>query len=265
MHELAEKYLRKEALPLLFCPGCGNGQVLNATVRAIDELKVRDDLAAVSGIGCSSWIPVYLDIDVLHTLHGRALAYAQGLKLSRPDKKVIVFTGDGDCGGIGGNHLIHAARRNIDITVVMINNYIYGMTGGQKAPTTPYRSKTKTSPYGNDENPFDVSKVVMAAGGTYVARWTTNQPVQIQKSIQKAITHKGFSFLEIMTQCPVQTGKYIFKNQDPWETMQWYKDRSATKAEDIEKGSDQFLLGEFVEDVEEEFCERIARERDGLC
>ena len=133
MQELAEKYLRKESLPFIFCPGCGDGQILNATIRAIDSLGIKDNIACIGGIGCSGWIPVYLNVDVLHTPHGRAIPVAEGLKLSAPDKDIIVFSGDGDCLGIGGNHFIHAARRNIDLTVIMINNYIYGMTGGQKA------------------------------------------------------------------------------------------------------------------------------------
>ena len=155
MHPIAEKYLRKSALPFIFCPGCGHGTVLNAFLRVVDELDIIDDLSLVGGIGCSSWAPVFVNTDVLHTLHGRALAMATGLKLVNPDRKVVVFTGDGDCMGIGGNHFLHAARRNIDLTVIMLDNGIYGMTGGQMAPTTPSDAKTQTSPYGNPEPPID--------------------------------------------------------------------------------------------------------------
>ena len=259
MFELAEKYLRKDSLPLLFCPGCGNGQILNAFIRAIDEMGIREDVAAVSGIGCSSWIPVYLEIDVLHSLHGRALAFSQGLKVSHPEKKVIVFTGDGDCLGIGGNHLIHAARRNIDVTVIMANNFIYGMTGGQKAPTTPQGSLTKTSPYGNCEKPFDTCSLVAAAGATYVARWTTSHPVQLQRAMVDAITHRGFSFLEVMTQCPVQTGRHILKESDPWKIMQWYRDSCTSHPGDKDKHL--MAVGEFVKRIETEFTDMIQAER----
>ena len=146
MHTLAEKYLRKKALPTIFCPGCGHGTVLNAFLRAVDQMGVFDDLALVSGIGCSGWTPVFIDTDALHTLHGRAIAVATGLKLAAPERKVVVFTGDGDCVSIGGNHFLHGARRNLDMTVIMMNNEIYGMTGGQVAPTTPTGSRTQTSP-----------------------------------------------------------------------------------------------------------------------
>ena len=164
MNPLGEKYLRKEALPTIFCPGCGHGTVLNATLRMLDKVGL-DDFLFVSGIGCSSWLPVFIKADVLHTLHGRAVAVATGLKITQPDKKVMVFNGDGDCLAIGGNHLIHAARRNIDITVVTLNNYIYGMTGGQASPGTPLNGKTKTSPYGSNEPPFDSVKLAIGAGG----------------------------------------------------------------------------------------------------
>ncbi len=146
MNKLYEKYIKKESLPTLFCPGCGNGIIQRAAMEAMESLDCRDDVACVSGIGCSSWIPCYLQLDVIHSMHGRALPCAEGLKLARPDKKIMVFTGDGDCMAIGGNHLLHAVQRNIDLTVVMVvNNYIYGMTGGQKSPTTPTGAKTKTS------------------------------------------------------------------------------------------------------------------------
>jgi len=265
MHYLAERYLRKSALPTLFCPGCGNGQILNAAVRAIDALGIRKDVAAVSGIGCSSWIPVYINIDVLHTLHGRAIAFAQGLKLSRPEKKILVFTGDGDCLGIGGNHLIHAARRNIDITVIMANNLIYGMTGGQKAPTTPVGSRTKTSPYGNTERPLDAAGLAIAAGATFVARWTTAHPVQMQNAIQEAIEHRGFSFVEIMTQCPVQAGRHIFGKTDPWEIMEWYKAAAIPASGNDGPKEGGILVGELYMGREEEFTDLVAKERDQAC
>jgi len=180
--------------------------ILNAFVRAVDELQIpQDKILCVSGIGCSAWIPSpNFRGDTLHTTHGRALAFATGAKVFNSDLKTIVFTGDGDGAGIGGNHLIHAARRNIGITTILVNNMNYGMTGGQIAPTTPHGSVTETSPYGNPENPFDLAELVAAAGATYVARWTTYHIVELTRSIREALQHRGFSFIEVLSQCPTQ-------------------------------------------------------------
>ena len=182
MHPIGEKYLRKKPLPFLWCPGCGNGIIIGSFLRAVDRLGCNNQLALVGGIGCSGWMPTYINADTLHVLHGRTLAFATGLKMSDPKRKVIVFTGDGDCLGIGGNHFIHSARRNLDVTVIMVNNEIYAMTGGQVAPTTPYDGKTKTSPYGNKEIPFDGCELAKAAGATYIARWTAAHPKQLSKA-----------------------------------------------------------------------------------
>jgi len=242
MHPLGEKYLRKTALPTLFCSGCGDGTVLNAMIHVVDDMGGTDKFAFVSGIGCSSWIPVMINADVMHTLHGRAIAVATGLKLAMPKKNIVVVTGDGDCMGIGGNHLIHAARRNLEITVIMINNYIYGMTGGQTSPTTPKASRTKTSPYGNPEDPFDAAKLVVGAGGTFVARETAAQPRRIRKTLAAAIEHNGFSFLEIMAQCPTQAGRNIYGNGSPDFIFNELKNRSISKADAaLEPG--QFRIG----------------------
>ncbi len=223
MNKLYEKYIKKESLPTLFCPGCGNGIIQYAAMEAMEKLQCKDDVACVSGIGCSSWIPCYYQLDVIHTMHGRALPFAEGLKLSRQDKKILVFTGDGDCMAIGGNHLLHAAQRNIDLTVVMVNNHIYGMTGGQKSPTTPVGSKTKTSPMGCIDEPMNACKLVMSLGASYVARWTTAHPVQLAKSIAEGLEHKGFSFIEVLSQCPVQAGKNVWGEKDPAKIMDLYK------------------------------------------
>lgn len=204
MNPMYEKYIKKESLPTLFCPGCGSGIIQMAAIRAIDQMGIKDSVACVSGIGCSSWIPCYLDLDVMHTLHGRSLAFAQGLKLARPDKKILVFTGDGDCLAIGGNHLIHSAARNIDLTVIMVNNRIYGMTGGQKSPASLKGMKTKTSPAGSLDEPVDGCKLAEAMGATYVARWTAAHPIQLEKAITEGMNHHGFSFIEVLSQCPVQ-------------------------------------------------------------
>lgn len=226
MHPLAEKFIRKEALPLIFCPGCGDGTVLNIFLRAVEDMGIFQDLALVGGIGCSGWLPTYIRADVLHVLHGRAIPFAMGLKLTDPRRKVVVFTGDGDGVGIGGNHFIHGARRNIDLTVIMLNNGIYGMTGGQVAPTTPVQGRTQTSPYGNLEYPFNVCELARAAGATYVARWTTAHPYQLGKAIKEGINHEGFSFIEVISQCPTQAGRYMEGTSDPGELLSLIKKRT---------------------------------------
>ena len=237
MHPLGEKYLRKSALPTIFCPGCGDGTILNAMIRVIDKVGL-DKFSFVSGIGCSAWIPVFINADVIHSLHGRAIPVATGLKLSQPDKHVVVFTGDGDCLGIGGNHFIHAARRNLNITVVMINNYIYGMTGGQTAPTTPMTVSTKTAPYGNVEPPFSAEALAIGAGATFVARHTAAYPRLLQDDLVKAIQHDGFSFVEIMTQCPTQAGRIIYGSGDPSFLFNELKSRAViNKKHEVPEGS----------------------------
>ena len=209
-----EKYIRKQ--PSAFCIGCGDGTVLNCFVRAIDDLEIpKEKVLCVSGIGCAAWIPSpNFNGDTMHTTHGRALAFATGAKAFNGDLTTVVFTGDGDGAGIGGNHLIHAARRNIDITTILVNNLSYAMTGGQMAPTTHHGERTITSPYGNPESPFDTVKLVTAAGATYVARWTTNHPLELTRSIREAIQHPGFSFIEVLSQCPTQQRR-MFGMRDP--------------------------------------------------
>ena len=249
MNPLAEKYLRKSALPTIFCPGCGDGTVLSAMLRVIEATGGLQKYAMVGGIGCSGWIPVYVNTDVIHSLHGRAIPVATGLALSMPEKNVVVFSGDGDCSGIGGNHLIHAARRNVNLTVIMINNYIYGMTGGQVSPTTPAMGKTKTSPYGNGEQPFDVPALVIAAGATFVAREIAVTPKRIERSIAAAVAHGGFSFVEIMTQCPTQAGRNIFGTGSPTDIYHSLKKSAVSKADaPLEAG--QFRVGVLHHDTE---------------
>lgn len=203
------KHMRPHVARTTTCPGCGIGIVSQAILTAIDGLGLdMDDFVFVAGIGCSAWIPTPLfNADTLHTTHGRPIAFASGVKASLPDKHVMVISGDGDLSAIGGNHLIHAARRNIDMTVVLVNNSIYGMTGGQAAPTTPRDTRTVTSPYGFPEHDFDLSELVKAAGAPYVARWTTAHPVQLAKAIKNGIEKKSFAFIEAVSQCPVQYGR----------------------------------------------------------
>ena len=247
-----KKYTRSHVTRTTTCPGCGNGIVTQAILRAIDELDLKmNDFVFVSGIGCSAWIPSPLfDADTLHTTHGRPIAFATGVKLGLPGKHVMVASGDGDLTAIGGNHLIHAARRNIDLTVILINNGIYGMTGGQTAPTTPRGLKTITSPYGTLEHTFDISAVVAAAGASYVARWTTYHPRQMTRSIKKGIQKKGFAFIEALSQCPVQYGK-ASKIGNAIDILIYFKENSVSvskgkelSAQELEK---KIIVGEFAD------------------
>lgn len=203
-----KEYLRERFFPHIWCSGCGHGIVLNGLIRAVDKLGInKNDVVAVSGIGCSSRIVGYLDFHSLHTLHGRALAFATGVKLSRPELKVIAPMGDGDALAIGGNHFIHAARRNIDITAIVMNNRIYGMTGGQYSPLSGYGTLATTAPYTNVDQSFDIAKLAMAAGATFVARTTVYHVQQMIDILQEAIEHKGFSVVEILSQCPTYFGR----------------------------------------------------------
>ncbi|MHC1592085.1 MAG: thiamine pyrophosphate-dependent enzyme [Candidatus Helarchaeales archaeon] len=250
MKDLIAKYLRN--LPTKFCPGCGNGIVLNAFIRALDELQLDlSSILSVSGIGCSAWIPSpYLKLDSFHTLHGRAIAYATGAKVANPSLNVIVFTGDGDGAGIGGNHLIHAARRNIDLTVLLINNQIYGMTGGQMAPTTPHRAITSTSQAGNPERAFDLCRLLEGAGATYIARWTVFQTRELIKSIKEGITHEGFSFIEILSPCPTQFGR-----RNNMTIRDYYREFKKLEKEDEQET--KMPLGLLVKKDEPEFCKQL--------
>jgi 2-oxoglutarate ferredoxin oxidoreductase subunit beta len=247
------KYLRSEIMPHRFCPGCGCGTVLNTFVNAVDELGLDPArMVCVSGIGCSSWIPSpYFRSDTLHTTHGRPIAFATGVKIMRPDLTVVVIAGDGDVAGIGGNHLIHAARRNIDLSVFMVNNMIYGMTGGQVAPTTPRGVKTSTTPYRNVEAPFDVANLVKAAGASYVARWTTYHVFSLVKAMKEAMQTKGFGFVEIVSQCPESYGRRIGLSS-AIDFLQQFKERSI-RVEKARDKSEEELAGRIVIG---KFCDR---------
>ena len=201
-------YIRERFFPHLWCPGCGHGIVLNGLLRAVEKLGMsKNEIVMVSGIGCSSRISGYVDFHTLHTLHGRALAFATGVKLSRPELNLIVPMGDGDALAIGGNHFIHAARRNIDITAIVMNNRTYGMTGGQYSPLSGYGTSATTAPYTNIDHDFDIVQLAIAAGATFVARTTTYHVNQITDMIQRAILHEGFSVVEVMSQCPTYFGR----------------------------------------------------------
>lgn len=219
-----ENYFREDKLPHIWCPGCGHGTVMGALVRAIEATGLdQQKTVIVSGIGCSSRATGYLNFDTLHTTHGRAIAFATGIKVANPELNVIVVTGDGDGAAIGGNHLIHGCRRNIDLTVLMFNNNIYGMTSGQYSPLTPVGKKATTAPYGNIDPEFDICKLVMGAGATYVARGTAYHVQQLIKLIAQGLQHQGFSFIESLTQCPTNYGRRN-KIADPVEMMKWQKD-----------------------------------------
>jgi 2-oxoglutarate ferredoxin oxidoreductase subunit beta len=260
-HPLA-KYIRPSAKTTANCPGCGNGILAQSILRAIEELGLTlDDFVFVSGIGCAAWIPSpSFYADVLHTTHGRPIAFGIGVKVALPHKRVMVISGDGDLTSIGGNHLIHAARRNIAMTVFCVNNGIYGMTGGQVAPTTPLGLTTVTTPFGNAENPFDISELVKGAGASFVARWTTYHPRQLVKTAKKAIQKKGFAFVEVLSQCPVEFGRKTGIG-NAVQMLEWYKTKSVTvtRAKDMspEELRDRIVVGEFVDIEKPELIETL--------
>lgn len=220
------KLLRLDKLPHIWCPGCGNGIILQAFLKTVLNLGIDpDSMVVVSGIGCSSRAVGYIDFDTLHTAHGRSIPLATGIKMARPDLKVVILTGDGDISAIGGNHLIHAARRNIDLTVIVFNNFTYGMTGGQYSPLTPLGDFATTAPYKNIERSFDLCSLAQAAGATYVARSTSYHAVQLPKLFADGITHHGFSLIEVITGCPVSYGKSN-EMSDPVNLLKWQRDHA---------------------------------------
>ena len=244
--------LREDRLPHIWCPGCGLGTVVNCFIGAL--LKSGLDLqktAVVSGIGCTGRVAGYIKLDSFHTTHGRALPFATGLKLGNPDLNVIVVSGDGDLIAIGGNHFIHAARRNIDITVICVNNFTYGMTGGQSGPTTPTHARTSTTRRGNLEHPFNVPHLAMGSGAPYVARWTTLHVRRLENAIQEALLHKGFSVVEVISPCPTLFGRMNRQSSGP-ETMAYYQEKSIIQhgADPAEAGIElggEIIVGTFLD------------------
>uniref|UniRef100_A0A7V3ZSM2 2-oxoacid:ferredoxin oxidoreductase subunit beta n=1 Tax=candidate division WOR-3 bacterium TaxID=2052148 RepID=A0A7V3ZSM2_UNCW3 len=247
-----EEYFRKERLPHIWCSGCGLGIAMSSLLYAIKELEIpREKIAIVSGIGCSGRVAGYVRVDSYHTTHGRPIAFATGLKIARPDLNVIVFSGDGDIAAIGGNHLIHAARRNMDITVICVNNFNYGMTGGQFGPTTPLEAITTTTPYGNFEYPFNLPHLAASSGATFVARWTVLHAYQLRQSIKKALSRKGFNFIEVISPCPTGFGRPN-KIGEPIDEMRYYKENSVIRNGIDPKEAElsfrgKIVVGEFVE------------------
>lgn len=250
--KLIHKYLRHDKkFPHVWCPGCGIGIMLGALVRAIDKCGFsKDDVVLVSGIGCSGRLPVYVDFNTLHTTHGRALTFATGIKLAKPRLKVIVVMGDGDAVAIGGNHFIHAARRNIDLSAIILNNSVYGMTGGQYSPTTPYGMKSTTTRYTNIEHAFQISELAVTSGASFVARGTVYHAVNLDGLMQKAFQKEGFSVVEVIAHCHTQYGK-LNKMGGPVEMLEWQRDhavsveRAATMAKEDLK--DKFLTGVLID------------------
>jgi 2-oxoglutarate ferredoxin oxidoreductase subunit beta len=246
-----DAYLREDVQHTPFCPGCGHGILMGTILRALDGMAIpMERMLFVSGIGCAAWIPSpHFRADTLHTLHGRALAFATGAKLYNPELITLVVSGDGDLSSIGGNHLIHAARRNLDVTVICANNMIYGMTGGQVASTTPQRMQTATTPHGNPERPFDLCNLVAAAGASYVARYGVVQPLLLKRAIQRGIGTPGFAFIEALSPCPTQFGRRN-RLQEPAEIMKSLKSSLISKREaekmPSEERKSRIVYGEFV-------------------
>jgi len=255
-----QKYLRMDRLPHIWCSGCGLGTALSCFTYALDELELdAENIGVVSGIGCTGRIAGYLNLDSYHTTHGRAIPFATGLAVAKPDKKVVVFSGDGDLFAIGGNHFIHAARRNIDMTVMCVNNFNYGMTGGQYGPTTPIGARGTTAPYGNYENPFNLPYLAASCGAVYVARWTSLHARRLKEAMVEAIMKPGFTFVEIVSPCPTNYGR---RNRlgEGLDELRYYAERSvirhgANPAEaDLIPGND-IVVGRFVDAVRPTFLE----------
>ncbi|MCL4458432.1 MAG: thiamine pyrophosphate-dependent enzyme [Chloroflexi bacterium] len=260
---LLEKYIRQGSWPTIWCSGCGIGTVMGALLRAIERLQLnQDEIVIGTGIGCSGFIYNYLNFDAFHGTHGRALAIATGIKIANPNLTVIVPMGDGDCAAIGGNHFIHAARRNIDLTAIIINNEIYGMTGGQYSPLTPRARLATTAPKGHLERPFDLCELAKAAGATYVARGTAYYVHQLIDLLSEAIAHKGFSVVEVIAQCPVQFGR---RNEMPTaiEMLRWQRKHTvqAQRAAQLslEELGDKRVIGRMVKIDAPEWTEEYAK------
>lgn len=257
-----DKYLRRERMPHIWCPGCGDGVILSCFLGAVERLKMDPDkILIVSGIGCIGRAPGYLKFDSFHVLHGRAIPFAVGLKLVKPELDVVVMSGDGDLFAIGGNHFIHAARRNNDILVICSNNFNYGMTGGQVGPTTPHDAFTTTTPYGNVEFPFNLPFFAVSCGATYVARWTVLHARRLTNSITEALQKNGFRFIEVLSPCPPTYGSSN-KMPEAMDAMKYFKENSVIKHfEDPRKAEiglgGKILIGKFADVEKRTYDEKI--------
>ena len=263
-----EPFLRMERMPHIWCPGCGIGTTVNCFARALLESQVDlDRVAIVSGIGCSGRVAGYLQLDSFHTTHGRAIPFATGLKLANPSLHVVVYSGDGDLFAIGGNHIIHAARRNLDLKVICVNNLIYAMTGGQTAPTTPVTALTTTAPYGCYEPAFNLPNLMDAAGAAYVARWTTFHVRQLTRSMTEIFAKRGFCFIEVLSPCPTL---YQRRNKlgDALDTMKYYKQRSKVRhgapTNEVAMSKDgDIIVGKFVDRERPDYLELMRSQLQG--
>ncbi len=255
-------YLRMDRIPHIWCPTCGIGTVVKCFATALGETGTDlDKTAIVSGIGCTGRVAGYMKLDAFHTTHGRAIPFATGIKLGRPELLVTVFSGDGDLSGIGGNHFIHAARRNIDLLVILVNNFIYGMTGGQNAPTTPLTAKSSTMPFGNFERPFNLPHLAASCGATYVARWTCLHIRRLKNSFAEAIQRKGFRFVEVITPCPTLYARYN-KLGTGLNLLQFYHDnaeiRHGEDTRNVDIGfQDKIICGKFLDEEVPTFSEMM--------
>ena len=259
-----DSLLRPERIPHIWCPGCGLGTILSAYIIALQEAKIElDKTVIISGIGCTGRAAGYLHVDSYHTTHGRPIPFATGMKLANPELTVTVYSGDGDLFSIGGNHFIHAARRNVDFNVICVNNFNYGMTGGQGGPTTPINAKSTTTPYGNFEYPFNLPYVAAASGAVYVARWTVLHVRRLIQSMTEALLKRGFCFIEVISPCPTAYGR---RNRlgDGLEEMKFFKEHSVIKHgsdpkdADISLGSD-IIVGKFIDIEKPTFTEELEK------
>ena len=261
-----DNYLRLEKMPTLWCWGCGDGVILKAVIRAIDTLGWdMEDVCIVSGIGCSGRFSSYINANTVHTTHGRAIAYATGIKMANPDKKVIVVSGDGDSLAIGGNHTIHGCRRNIDIKHIMINNFIYGLTNSQTSPTTPKGFWTATAVNGNIDPNFNATKIATAAGATFVGRESMLDPKKLEKLFVKGFEHKGYSFFDVFSNCHINLGR---KNKmgEASQNLEWIKGRimplSKFQKLEHEDRVDIFPTGVLVDKQRSEYCDSYKKVQD---
>jgi 2-oxoglutarate ferredoxin oxidoreductase subunit beta len=255
-------FLRMDRMPHIWCPTCGIGTVVKCYASALENSGLDlDKVCVVSGIGCTGRVAGYLKLDGFHTTHGRAVPFATGLKLGRPELSVTVFSGDGDLSGIGGNHLIHAARRNIDLLVVLVNNFIYGMTGGQNAPTTPLTAKSSTMPYGNFERPFNLPHLVASCGANYVARWTCLHIRRLTTAFEEALQRKGFRFIEVIAPCPTLYSR-LNRLGTGLDLIRFYHDnaeiRHGADTREVDIGfQDRIVCGRFVDEEQPTFSEMM--------
>jgi 2-oxoglutarate ferredoxin oxidoreductase subunit beta len=254
---LVKNSFRTDKLPHIWCPGCGHGILMRAVAQAIENKGFdKDKVVIVSGIGCSSRAAGYMDFNTLHTTHGRALAFATGIKLAKPELHVVVITGDGDAAAIGGNHFIHAARRNIGITTIVFNNSIYGMTGGQYSPLTPTNDVATTAPYGNIDRSFDLIKLADAAGATFLARVTAYHVPQAVKLIEKGLENDGFSMIEGISECPTYYGRKN-KKGGPVQILEWMRDNAVDTRKAAQMSQEELagklIIGEFKHEIAPEY------------